>query len=202
MGGYGSGCWDRWHKQDYLDDHIHLDVQRWKREGFLNPGNRFGWQWSFGSDTPSTIQVHVGQERVVLQYLQRLNGGEWCTVEESISLVYTACHFGGQRVWFSCPGCDRRAAKLYHQDSSFCCRKCCNLPYACQSEYPAYRALRKARKLREKLGASSCLLEPVGEKPKGMHWQTFHRLCKQSATADLKSLNYIPGEDFGPFDEP
>jgi hypothetical protein len=34
---------------------------------------------------------------------------------------------------------------------------------------------RKARKIRSRLEASNNLLEPIWQKPKGMHWNTFER---------------------------
>lgn len=38
---------------------------------------------------------------------------------------------------------------------------------------------RKADKVRLKLGWREGILHPEGQKPKGMHWQTFSRLVEQ-----------------------
>jgi hypothetical protein len=48
--------------------------------------------------------------------------------------------------------------------------------------------MRKARKIRERLGASNNLFEPVWEKPKGMHWKTFERLQERERTANSLSM--------------
>jgi hypothetical protein len=44
--------------------------------------------------------------------------------------------------------------------------------------------MRKARKIRQKLGASMNLLEPIWQKPKGMHWRTFERLRYKAVKAE------------------
>lgn len=51
---------------------------------------------------------------------------------QRVALQYTPCHMGGSRVWFSCPGCDRRCALLYSGENGFCCRECYDLPYRSQ----------------------------------------------------------------------
>jgi hypothetical protein len=43
---------------------------------------------------------------------------------------------------------------------------------------------RKARKIRRRLGVDECLDIPIWEKPKGMHWSTFNRLCSKEALAN------------------
>ena len=197
MGGGGSGTWYRWDKRERLDDHISIDVRRWKREGCLHPGNWFGWQWTVNDEVSDSIQIRVEQDRVVLVYRQRAYGGEWQDIEESVSLTYTDCNYGGQRVWFQCPSCRRRAAKLCSQVPYFVCRHCCGLSYQCQGESLSDRAMRKARRIRRKLDASMSLMEPIWSKPKGMHWETFNRLKQQAEIAEHISLfeaaKHLPG---------
>ena len=180
MGGFGSGSWYRWNKKECLDDHISVDIRRWKREGLLIPGNWFSWQWSVNGEVTASIHIQVEQNRVVLHYRQRVHGGDWQDVKEPINLTYTDCHYGSKRVWFSCPACGRRAAKLYSQVPYFVCRQCCDLPYQSQGETRADRILRKARKKRRKLDADMNLTMPVLDKPKGMHWKTFERLLEEA----------------------
>jgi hypothetical protein len=48
--------------------------------------------------------------------------------------------------------------------------------------------MRKARKIRQRLGASNNLFEPVWEKPKGMHWKTFERLRDREGVANSLSM--------------
>lgn len=184
MGGFGSGIWCRWNKRECLDDHISIDVRRWERDGLLKPGNWFAWQWTVNDEVSNSIQIRVELERVVLVYRQRAYGGDWQDIEEPVHLSYTDCHYGGQRVWFQCPSCGRRSAKLYSQVPYFVCRHCCDLPYQCQGESLSDRAMRKARRIRRKLDASMNLMEPIWMKPKGMHWKTFERLRRQAESAE------------------
>jgi hypothetical protein len=44
--------------------------------------------------------------------------------------------------------------------------------------------LRKAQKIRERLGADLRLSMPIKQKPKGMHWASFERLALQEEIAN------------------
>ncbi len=197
MGGFGSGNWYRWNKRECIDDHISVDVRRWKREGFLTVGNRFGWQWTGNGEGSDSIRICVEHDGVVLIYRQRVRGGDWQDIEETVPLVYTDCIYGGRRAWFQCPSCCRRAAKLYSQVPYFICRVCCDLPYQSQGESVSDRAMRKTRRIRRKLDASMSLMEPIWTKPKGMHWKTFERLKREAENAEHVSLyeiaKHLPG---------
>lgn len=107
---------------------------------------------------------------------QRLNN-DWENMEYPVYLENTVCHLGGQRVWFRCPaqGCGKRVAILYG-GKVFACRHCHQLAYESTREKRDDRAIRKADRIREKLGWEAGILNPNGFKPKGMHWKTFHRL--------------------------
>ena len=80
-----------------------------------------------------------------------------------------------------------RSAQLFSQVPYFIWRKCCDLPYQSQGETRADRAMRKARKIRQKLGTSMNLLEPIWNKPKGMHHKTYQRLRGEAAKAEQAS---------------
>ena len=43
-----------------------------------------------------------------------------------------------------------------------------------------WRALGQAQKLRQKLGGSGSMDEPFPDKPKGMHWRTYERICRKA----------------------
>jgi hypothetical protein len=68
---------------------------------------------------------------------------------------------------------------LYCASKRFLCRQCYGLNYSSQNEVYADRMIRKARKLRSKLGASMDLQRPISERPHGMYRATFERLIKQ-----------------------
>lgn len=105
-----------------------------------------------------------------------------------IDLDTSHCNFGGSRRWFLCPKCRKRTLKLYEISGVFYCRKCQGLPYSSQRESEADRLMRKIRRLRKRLEASSDLTVPIVHKPKGMHWKTFNWLRLQESRANLKYI--------------
>ena len=173
-----------------------LDVRRWRRDGLLRPGHRFSWQWSINDEVTASIVVHVDNTAVVLKYRSRSYGEDWQDVEQRVPLAWTPCHFGGSRPWFRCDvyangvHCGRRVAKLYGSGKLFACRHCYGLRYASQREHWGDRALRKAQKIRERLGASLSLADFAG-KPKGMHWRTYERLMVELKAAEGTTNSYV-----------
>ena len=53
------------------------------------------------------------------------------------------------------------------------------MAYPCQRETVLDRTTRRAEKIRSRLGWEVGILNPPGNKPKGMHWQTFWKLDRQ-----------------------
>jgi hypothetical protein len=56
------------------------------------------------------------------------------------------------------------------------CRRCLGLAYASQQEPVRQRGLHKARKIRDRLGGSANMMDKFPDRPKGMHWKTYHQL--------------------------
>ena len=100
----------------------------------------------------------------------------------TIGLAWTLCHFGGWRPWFSCPDCGRRVAVLYIV-SAVRCRHCLNLSYN-SKRGRSDAAISKAHRIRTRLGGKANSLEPVPEKPSGMHWRTYRRLVAKLRVAE------------------
>jgi len=75
-------------------------------------------------------------------------------------------------------------AVLYGLGPRFLCRHCYRLPYGSQNETFIDRMMRKARRIRQRLQASTDLTEPVWRKPKGMHRKTFDRLVREEESAN------------------
>ena len=65
---------------------------------------------------------------------------------------------------------------MLYGGSVFACRNCHKLAYKSQRESPQYRTIRRADKLRERLGWQAGIVNQAGGKPKGMHWQTFWKM--------------------------
>jgi hypothetical protein len=177
MGGMGSGRHHHWGAKHTTADYRSIDVRRWAREGMLEPGQRFTWQWSFEGERVASIVVQAEHGRVRLIYRSRDYGDEWESLDYPVRLLSQPCHYGGHRNWFACParGCGRRVAKLYG-GRIFACRQCYDLAYPSQREAGYQRSQRRAEKIRARLGWPSGSCSDYGTKPKGMHWRTYERL--------------------------
>lgn len=192
MGGRGSGSGHRWNKKDTTGDSIAIAIQDLKHRGVLCPGYRGSLSWTRNGHDRGAIRFEVRKTHLLLRYSYRCREGvEWEAVEQTIPLVRTPCYYGGHRVWFCCPRCERRVAVLYGAGKLFGCRHCYDLTYASQQEYPGFRLLTKVQKIRERLGGSANMLEPFPDKPKGMHWSTYWRWRKIADEVYRQSLGYM-----------
>lgn len=197
MGGMGSGRRGQSGKRT-TDNMRALDVLRLQRDGLLIPGGVFGWSWTRNGETVASIQIRAETNRVVLCYRSRDYSGEWQQLEYPVYLEWTGCALGGKRVWFQCPGqCGRRVAILYG-GRKFACRHCHKLAYECQRETYDDRAIRRADTIRVRLGWRPGIANPIGGKPKGMHWRTYYRLtmkyfrlANQSLAATSEKLGMV-----------
>jgi hypothetical protein len=152
-------------------------------------------RWSRAGRKSGSIRGVVDSSRppesVTLLYRLRSGlGGEWEDVKETVPLTWTACNFGGERLWFICPGagCGRRVALLYGPGRYFLCRHCCDLSYESQRENEMNRALRKAQSIRERLGGSASMMKPFPERPKEMHHETYGRLREEHDEAEMEQF--------------
>jgi hypothetical protein len=194
MGGGGSGR--RWHysAKNTTETYRSIDVRWLKREGMLSLGANRRITWSRGAEITGSINIRAEPDRVILDYRQRDHGGEWQAENYPVNLTTTPCHIGGERHWFLCParGCGQRVAVIYG-GGIFACRKCHQLAYPSQREDPSDRAVRRADRLRARLGWPGGVLEGADwGKPKGMHWRTYERLCDEhDALNDIMSCNFM-----------
>ena len=189
MGGYCSG---RMFGKATTSGFLRLDVRQWQREGLLTPGKSFIAHWTCNGEKTASVNVQAESGRIILSYRNRNDGGEWESLEYPVYLDLTGCHYGGGRVWFLCPaqGCGRRVAILYG-GKVFACRHCYNLAYPVQRETDCYRAVRRADKIRERLGWEHGILNLTGDKPKGMHWRTYWRLFYRYGENAMFSMEAI-----------
>lgn len=195
MGGPGSGRWYRWQgTRTTLDEVYRLDVRWLHRHGYLD-GRPHWVTWSRGEQQAGSLLLALQPEGVVLTYRYRVGGGDWESVRQVVTLDWTPCHYGGERPWFRCAGCGRRVAVLCGEGKWFLCRHCYELPYGSQQETAEDRHYRKVRKIRDRLGTSYNLTEPVWpwNKLKGMHWRTWERLRKQEEQAHRSVLADLEG---------
>lgn len=169
-----------------------IDVNRLRKKGCLRAGWCGAWTWTRDGEQVASITLHAEAGRLHLAYRVRAGGGEWQDVGETVPVVRVPCPFGGTKPLFTCPGavrgipCGRRVAKLYLAGRYFLCRHCHGLAYESQNARRWHRALRRASKTRERLGGDGTLAAPLPDKPKGMWWRTYRRLCERAVEAEVR----------------
>ena len=178
MGGYGSG---RRSGKQTAEVCKSLDVNRFHRDGCLNPGRSGNWVWSRDGEEVGRIKYETEEGRLVLDYKVRVYGGDWEPITQPIRITHVDCHYGNKRPYFICPGvvngrhCGRRVGKLFAGGRYFLCRHCYRIAYASQSEASYDRMLRRANKLRMALGDEPGTAHCIASKPKGMWQRTYER---------------------------
>jgi hypothetical protein len=179
MGGPGSGKqWGR-NMKSTTESYRALDIRPLRRKGELSPGVQSWRFWYTTREEPlDVVFILAGESSVRLCYRHHAWGAEY-DVTQTVAVTWTPCYYGGSRPWFVCQ-CGQRVAILYSAGRSFHCRRCCDLTYASRREDVVNRRMRKARKIRERIGASADLQNPIGWKPPRMHWKTFNRLTLQA----------------------
>jgi hypothetical protein len=186
MGGLGNG---RSGGRPTTEDGLTLSLSNLLRD---RPGcawdGSIAWTNSASEEASSICyEAHLGEEtgRVRLHYVTTRRGGERHKSDYWIRLETTPQPFGGRRWWFICPRTGRRATKLHLPDGAFmfASRQAYRLAYACQREPAHYRALRRAFKLRGKLGGTSGL-EGYIPKPKWMRMRTYDRKLEEIFAAE------------------
>jgi hypothetical protein len=198
MGGPGSGRWQNRGRKT-VESYRTLDANQLSEMGCLRPGWTSTCQWNDGTEVFS-LNLRAEAERLHLSYTMRVGGGEWQNVVDVITIVRLPCRFGGSRAYFICPGpgtgsapgpgsrnevdCGQRVGKLYLLRRYFLCRHCNQLPYASQYERPWQRALRRANKLKQRLGIDVDA-EPFPDKPKGMWVRTYGYLLNEIQQAEM-----------------
>lgn len=152
-----------------------LDVRKLQRENALQEGITRRWRWwREGGPTLHEAVIASHTSHVLITHACNLTNGMQTTYR--IDVERTACHLGGHRVWWRCPaaGCNRRVAMLYGcQGAIFACRHCHHLNYKSQRETQSDRTIRKADKLRERLGWQSGIAHGPQGKPHRMRWKTY-----------------------------
>ncbi len=181
MGGIGSGRWGARATRPTVETTPSVDVLAWYRAGVLRAGIAFDNVWRCWEDE-AVFHVRVSEPgSVVVTY--RVGGDAPEPVEERVSVEWSLWSFRGPRPAFTCPRCARRAMRLY-AGPRLACRICHQLAYESQREDREALALRRARKLRGRLGAFGGVLGPMPGCPRGMWWRTYDRVFNQIVTAE------------------
>jgi len=181
MGGSGSGSWFRYEAKHSIDQVMRIDIRFLKKHGMLKSG-QYPLAWSNDGVEPcgSVSLGVIASKGVVVSFTwQSDSTGRLTQYNRPISILHSACSYGGYRQWFSCPRCKRRVAVVVLYPPVIACRHCLNLTYSSQNEHTAYRALRRRNKIGDRIGIKDQFNAYSVSKPKGMHWETFNRLMRQ-----------------------
>jgi hypothetical protein len=173
-----------------LESYLTLNVNELSEKGCLRPGWSSTCQWIVGNEV-ALINLLAEADRLSLSYTLRVRDGKSEDMTETIPIVHLPCRFGGSRPYFICPGpgegtdCGRRITKLHLSHRYFLCRYCNKLAYQSQYEQPWKRALRRANKLKQRLGIDVEIGDPFPEKPTGMWIRTFDHLLNQMLQVEI-----------------
>ncbi len=168
-GGYRTGA-GRPATHSKTTVHLRLDVRDLARRGLLSAGTSFAWSWWRSGELAGRVDVCImGGCAVHLDY-RRADRPE----HVELALDYTACNFGSDRPWFTCPRCTRRVAVVYLA-SVVGCRQCLRLRYPSQSADALGRSWQRSKRIAAKLRIES---GHYPRRPKGMRHATFDRLAQ------------------------
>jgi len=183
MGGIGSGRHFHYSTRLYTDDYLDLDIRTLNQRGWLDKSTPQTLTWKKNQQVTGSVQFLVWtrvqfpkKPNVTLRYKSRTNGGEWKELNYPIELETTKCNFGGERYWFRCPECNKRACVLYG-GTIFKCRSCHGLVHKSRNESALDQATRRLDKEKDKLwpDESLCFYDSVEwlDKPKWMRYKRF-----------------------------
>ena len=196
MGGFGSGGWNNSGRPTTADARS-IDVNRLNREGCLVPGWRGNWQWTRDGQQVAAIGLETEDDAVTLTYRWSQGEGARQDVRERVPITWAPCRFGGRRPHFTCPGvvngrpCNRSVAKLYGAAVYFLCRHCYHLTYPSQRERVLDRTLRRANRIRTKLGGEPGMASAFPPKPKWMRHRTYERHRRAVFDAECSADEWI-----------
>jgi hypothetical protein len=186
MGGIGSGPRPGF-GTGTCEERGAIDLAWVRRQGWLSPGGGGTLGWTRHGRPLGSVRLSIGEHGV---QITRPDGRS-----EFAFFTHTRAAFGGWRVWFACPACERPCRVLY-DGARFRCRRCHGLRYTTQRQRSFDRVITRAQVVRMRLGGSPSLVEPFPPKPKGMHWRTY-RCLEQCDRRLLGGITAAAGRPLG-----
>lgn len=172
----GRGRWYRWQTKPTVGEYLCMDIGVVSRALGLDRRAGGMWRWELRGDKEATVAIEV-LPGVGVQLGYSVGGA--AVAPYTVRVDYDRPHFGGRRAWWLCPGCGRRARKLYG-GRLFLCRTCHGLTYAICSQRGAEAVATAARNKRRRLAVrlQANLSQAYPGKPRSMQWQTYLRLIE------------------------
>jgi hypothetical protein len=118
---------------------VALDLQELKQAGYLAPGPaRRRLDIKRGDRYIAILTLVMGEDGFSLEGEAFPSPGTRARVDATVHLVRTPALNHGERLWFSCPACNKRVRKLYLPPGQtvFRCRHCHNLTYQSRQKEP------------------------------------------------------------------
>jgi len=175
VGGFGSGGRNKRH--DHLEGRRRISVENLRRHDLMRPGTLSSFSWTDNWKRPTgSIQIVGGTDFVTLVYSIRSGDTEaWHHIEDQVAFARVPKSFGGAQIYMFCPKCGRRALELALGEERFRCRTCLRLVHGSSQQSQTDRAMRRANKLKRRLGAEPGL-DSFYQRPKHMRRCTFERI--------------------------
>lgn len=200
MGGLGSG---RHGGGPTVESSLTLDIDKLRRDDLIAPGLyrrlTLTWSWSGSgeriADIVAVVDTHETGGSLRLQFVSRnpATGGRSET-DQPIRLTTIEQPFGGRR-WFAlCPFTGARCSKLIMPPGAtkFAARGAWRrLAYKVQREAPYDQALRRAFKLRARLGDHRGGIGDPIRKPRWMRRRTYERQIAEIERAEAQVESYL-----------
>ncbi len=111
MGGQGSGRHCSRQRKWTVEELQHCSLSIGSLRG-LEPGTG-PWYitWRSNGEAVAIAALWIGDRLLCIKY-KRLSEELSRYPLQSIQLDTTACNYGGRRLWFRCPNCDQRVARI------------------------------------------------------------------------------------------
>jgi hypothetical protein len=116
-----------------VEECLALDVRALARAGYLEPGTKSGMlRLRRGGQDIGSLGLAMCEDGLRLEYDVLSSEGAGTRLSYVVAMVRTPVMNKGERVWFSCPRCHKRAGKLYLPPgkNAFLCRTSHDLTYA------------------------------------------------------------------------
>lgn len=187
MGGCGSGGWNRTTRST-TGDLRRISVQALYRDRALDGPCSVTVSWSRNGERVASIGICGGRDRIHLHYRQQSPGEtEWRQVAQDIRIDWQPNRYGGASPYFICPHCSRSVWHIYMSGGANACRHCLRLTYESRRSRGYDRVAETVHRLRTKLGGDPGFDSPIAPRPKGMHRQTYERMCERIFTLERAS---------------